>query len=178
MVVTLFVCTVVAGCATTPDPQGGGGSEPVDFDFKMGVGGGLGGMNVLQINKDGTAHYVFCEAKEPEDTWLDPGKGTGQWRRLDFSVSEDMRRKLWAVLRDASFFELNDQYSSGAMDGTQWYVAVRRSGKTKRVWCDNSFPAEIQRIVKFAQEKILEEQRKHRTEATDSQRDRKSGFEE
>lgn len=145
-------CATGIGVKTGDDPVAAhaGDIDPVnapDFAFAMGEGSGWHGFDIIRVGADGGCEYTFLDSTD--------GLPVQDWKRATFRTDSSTVADLRRLVRDVNFFRLKKSYSSGAADGTQWFVKVDASGWRKGVWCDNYFPTEVRRLSAFVRERLL-----------------------
>jgi hypothetical protein len=122
-----------------------------DFTFTFGAGSGWHGYNVVKVRADGTCQYTFLDVRSPG--------GKHQWRRAEFSLDGQTDSDLRQLLTQIDFFALKRSYHGDVVDGTQWFMNVSATGKTKRVYCDNYVPSKVEPILQFVEKRIFEKHR-------------------
>jgi hypothetical protein len=108
----------------------------------MGVGSGMHGLNVFQVNASGNAAYVFST-------------GYDRWWKRDFRITPEQVAKLRRLLVEVDYGSMARSYHAGVCDGTQWYVRVEVNGVTKQVYCDNYFPEAAVRLGEAVRKDLL-----------------------
>jgi len=56
---------------------------------------------------------------------------------------------------ELGLFDLSGMYSSGADDGTQWFLKLQVAGQRKTVWCDNHFPNPMVKLSEYVGRNVL-----------------------
>ena len=107
-------------------------------EFVLGEGDGQDGYNVVKIKPNRVVEYTFF-------VW-DAKNRRQVWHRTTFSISKEELAGLHEVLFKLRVLELDKEYDANVVDGTQVFVKIKGDGFRKRIYCNNYFPKEIQRI--------------------------------
>lgn len=113
--------------------------------FRYGIGSGLYGYDTLEIHGNGQGRFQYCER-----CFHVP-----QWQESRFQLSPDTVAKLCEKLREVDFAQLPDSYHANAVDGEQIVLTLRIAGQTKRVYCNNRFPAAVRSLVTYIDQQVL-----------------------
>ncbi len=131
-----------------PDPAWAGPEDfhlrlDDSFEFQLGLGSGLHGLNLVKIFADGTASYVYETA--------------GGWNRKSFSVPRRDVERLVEKVNALRVFGLAQVYSDPNIeDGAQWCLLIKTGGRKKRVYCNNYFPGELQELAEFVHRMVVQ----------------------
>jgi hypothetical protein len=71
-------------------------------------------------------------------------------------VAPEAVTELRRLLVDVDFFRLKRGYHANVHDGTQWLVKARAAGRSKRVYCNNHFPARVIALSEFVRTRVLD----------------------
>jgi hypothetical protein len=112
-----------------------------DFEFAMGVGSGLHGLDVFRVDGRGQASYVFANGE--------------RWWRAEFQVSPALLARLRQLLVEVDYPSLKRAYYASVCDGTQWCIRVAAGGTARKVYCDNHFPDGARRLARFVGQELL-----------------------
>ena len=135
-----------------------------DFSFVMVRGSGLEGYDfVLKVAADGRARFITFTMVEqvyrgPKTDGLRRGETYLEQRFeiSDFRLSEAHQRALRDKLAAIDVMSLDKLYNNPDIeDGTQWHVAVRSRGKSKKIDCSNKFPSQLKELARFLDKDIL-----------------------
>jgi hypothetical protein len=132
---------------TTPDPEWAGRGDfqlPLDetFELQLGLGSGWGGFDLHKVSADGNVAYEY--------------KGHhGRWGRKRFQFGKADLERLVGQVNSLGIFRLHKGYHADAVDGTQWCLLIKTGGRSKVVYCNNHFPAELQKLARFVHVELV-----------------------
>lgn len=121
--------------------DGPGGAADFRFSFSQGAGLYVRGP-WLAIGADGRAQVGFAFG--------------GPWRFAEFQLSDDEQRRVRRLIADSGVFSMADRYyAPGVMDGRQWEVRLHVGGRTKHIWCSNTYPERLGRPARQLRETVI-----------------------
>jgi hypothetical protein len=144
-----LLCCVVA--CSSPRSAFDQKMQASDFAFVMAWGSGWHGFAIVRVSGSGDATYLYGEE---DNRWLIP-----------FSVSPEELRALRSELDRLGYWTLPARISSGAADGTQWFVKVRDGSRRHAVYLDNSFPPPIEDLSEYVKRTIVSRALARKSEA-------------
>lgn len=113
-----------------------------DFVFAMGVGSGMHGLHVFQVDASGSASYVFSTGRD-------------RWWKQDFRIPSEQVVNLRQLLIEVDCGSMARAYHADVIDGWQWCIRIDVNGTTKKVYCNNFFPEAVQRLADFVRTDML-----------------------
>lgn len=122
------------------------------FVFVLGVGGGMQGYDAIRVCADGAGTFVFKRFERRDEE-----KGTASrhtWWCADFRLTKEELDALRKTVSDNRNLLRKDAYHADVADGTQAFLKLWLTGRRTSVYCNNRFPAEVQRIHEFIKEQF------------------------
>src|SRR5262249_37015423 len=114
------------------------------FEFQLGKGSGLHGLNIIKIAADGNAEYEFRSDSD-------------NWKRKKFLVDRQRIEALIDSINTLKIRSLEDEYiDRNTLDGSQWVLLVKGGGHAKSIYCSNMFPEQIQQLANLVHKTIIE----------------------
>ena len=112
------------------------------FEFQLGQGSGLDGLDLIKIAPNGSAVYQYHSPSM-------------DWSRKTFQLTSAEMQSLVDKLNELKIVALNDHYTGNIHDGTQWCLFVKSQGHLKRIYCNNRFSGRVEKLADFVHKKII-----------------------
>lgn len=123
----------MTGCSDVTVVRG----APFTFDatrpyrVAIGWGGGLSGMDTIEVFSDGKANGERGDAAHP------------QVQAATTTLSQRQVAAVTALIGRCGLADLACHYDAHVYDGTQWILDLEQDGKHRTVYCDNHFPQQL-----------------------------------
>jgi len=105
-----------------------------DFHFELGRGSGLDGLDTVAFGRDGK---VTLFRQHPQ----------GSWQTTSLELSAEALARIFDEVKSQEIMKMPAAYHANVQDGTQWVLWIRQDEKSKAIYFNNYFPAEVRRLA-------------------------------
>jgi len=113
------------------------------FEFQLGQGSGLHGLNLVKITAAGEGFYDYP---------LDDIK----WQQWKFHVDNQTMEKLVEKINNLKIMNMKRVYEDpNVADGTQWCLLIKGNGNAKSIYFNNKFPDQIKQLADYVHNTVM-----------------------